>query len=47
VQSIERKFDISGIPTLVVIRRSDGETLTLDGVEVVQEKGKDAVKSWH
>lgn len=46
-QSIEKKYDISGIPTLVVIRVSDSHTLTMDGVEEVQEKGKEAVNAWN
>jgi len=46
-QSIEKKYDISGIPTLVVVRNSDSQTITMDGVEEVQEKGKDAVKGWN
>jgi hypothetical protein len=30
-----------------VIRKSDGEIITPDGVEAVQEKGNLAVKDWH
>ena len=31
----------------VVIRKSDGEVITLDAIEAVQEKGNLAVKDWH
>ncbi len=46
-QTLERKYDISGIPTLVVIRTSDSHVITSDGVEAVHEKGKEAVNDWH
>ena len=45
-QAMEKKFDISGIPTLVVIRCSDSQVITPDGVEAVHEKGNEAVKDW-
>lgn len=38
-QAIEKKYDISGIPTLIVVRKSDGGIITMEGVEAIEEKG--------
>lgn len=43
--SIKQKFEVSGIPTLVVLK-ADGTLITKDGRGAVTQKGPAAVKEW-
>jgi hypothetical protein len=42
---LKKKFDISGIPALVVISKA-GKTITTDGRSAVQMKGPPAYEGW-
>ena len=46
-QALKQKYSISGIPALIVIRKSDGQLITKDGRGAVQGKGPLAVKDWN
>ena len=42
---LEEKFEVSGIPTLVVLKQ-DGTLVTKDGRSDVVSKGADVLKNW-
>jgi len=44
-QDLDEKFEVSGIPTLVVLK-ADGTLITKDGRGPVQSKGSAAIKDW-
>ena len=44
-QSLKQKFEVSGIPCLVILK-ADGTLITKDGRGAVQSKGPAAVKEW-
>jgi len=44
--ALKEKYGISGIPSLIVVRKSDNEVITKDGRAEVQSKGPQAVKGW-
>merc|ERR1712045_876354 len=45
VEELSKKFGVSGIPYLVVLK-SDGTIITKDGRSAVQKQGAAAVKAW-
>ena len=45
IQELMTKFDVKGIPTLVILNKS-GELITSDGRTDVQSKGAEAIASW-
>lgn len=45
-QELKKKFQVTGIPTLVVVNKESGEVITQDGRAAVQSKGPVAVKDW-
>jgi hypothetical protein len=44
--SLKQKFSVSGIPMLIVVRKSDGAVISKDGRGAVQSKGPQALKDW-
>ena len=45
-QELKKKFGVTGIPCLVVIKVADGSLITKEGRNAVQTKGPAAVKDW-
>ncbi|XP_054717777.1 nucleoredoxin-like protein 2 [Uloborus diversus] len=45
VEQIKKKFDIRGIPSLVIVKK-DGTVVTSNGRSDVEKKGAAAVKEW-
>ena len=45
-QQLKQKFSITGIPSLVVVRKDSGELITKDGRSAVQTKGPSAFQDW-
>lgn len=45
VQKIKSKFNLEGIPTLVVVKK-DGTLISEDATYVVEEKGPQIVREW-
>eukprot|EP00093_Oithona_nana_P005341 05341.XXX_161386_160841_1 [CDS] Oithona nana genome sequencing. len=45
-QELKKKFGVSGIPCLVVLKGADGTLITKEGRNAVQAKGPAAVKEW-
>jgi len=45
VDELSKKFGVSGIPYLVVLK-SDGTVITKDGRSAVQRQGAAAIKTW-
>ena len=45
VQKLSKKFDVSGIPYLVVLK-TDGTIITKEGRSAVQGQGPSVVRTW-
>ena len=45
-QELKKKFGVTGIPCLVVLKGADGTLITKEGRNAVQAKGPAAVKEW-